>query len=40
MKILSILEKNQCIIDTENQIVDCSVDVQLDNLINDLKLLV
>ena len=40
LEVDSALEKNQCIIDTENQIVDCSVDVQLDNLINDLKLLV
>lgn len=34
------LEKNQCVIETENQIVDCSLNVQLDSLIEDLKLLV
>lgn len=34
------LQKNQCVIETENQIVDCSLDVQLDSLIEDLKLLV
>ncbi len=34
------LQKNQCVIETENQIVDCSLDVQLDSLIEDLKLLI
>ena len=34
------LQKNQCVIETENQIVDCSLNVQLDSLIEDLKLLV
>lgn len=34
------LQKNQCMIETKNQIVDCSLDVQLDSLIEDLKLLI
>lgn len=33
------LGKNQCLIETENKIIDCSLDVQLNNLITDLKLL-
>lgn len=33
------LEKNQCMIETETSIIDCSLDVQLNNLITDLKLL-
>lgn len=35
----SQLGKNQCLIETENKIIDCSLDVQLNNLITDLKLL-
>lgn len=34
------LQKNQCVIETENQIVDCGLEVQLDSLIEDLRLLV
>lgn len=33
------LNKNQCLIETESKIIDCSLDVQLNNLITDLKLL-
>lgn len=33
------LQKNQCVIETENQVVDCSLEVQLEGLIEDLKLL-
>lgn len=33
------LIKNQCMIETENSIIDCSLDIQLKNLITDLKLL-
>ncbi len=33
------LEKNQCIIETDNGMVDCSLDVQLTNLIRDIRLL-
>ncbi len=33
------LGKNQCLIETENKVIDCSLDVQLNNLITDLKLL-
>lgn len=35
----SSLEKNQCLIESENKVIDCSLNVQLDNLVNDLKLL-
>ena len=33
------LIKNQCIIETEGKLFDCSLDVQMDNLIKDLKML-
>lgn len=33
------LAKNQCLIETESKLIDCSLDVQLNNLITDLKLL-
>ena len=33
------LKKNQCLIETEQKLIDCSLDVQLTNLITDLKLL-
>ena len=35
----STLEKNQCIIETEDKMLDCSLDVQLENLTEQLKLL-
>lgn len=35
----SQLSKNQCLIETESRVIDCSLDVQLNNLANDLKLL-
>lgn len=35
----SKLDKNQCLIDTESKVIDCSLDVQLNNLVNDIKLL-
>jgi flagellar assembly protein FliH len=31
--------KNQCLIETDLKVIDCSLDVQLKNLITDLKLL-
>ncbi len=34
-----ILERAQCIIETDTRVLDCSLDVQLKNLIADLKLL-
>jgi len=33
------LESNMCIIETDNSVIDCSLDTQLSNLIMDLKLL-
>lgn len=33
------LGKNQCLIETESRVINCSLDVQLNNLIKDLKLL-
>ncbi|BCN31534.1 FliH/SctL family protein [Anaeromicropila herbilytica] len=33
------LEQNQCMIETENSIIDCSLDVQLKSLLTNLKLL-
>lgn len=33
------LTKNQCFIETESKVINCSLDVQLNNLIADLKLL-
>ncbi len=33
------MKKNQCLIDTDMGIFDCSLDVQLENLITDLKIL-
>ena len=35
----SSLLKNQCIIETDTRMIDCSLNVQLDNLITDLKLI-
>ena len=34
------LEKGQCIIETDSQMVDCGFQTQLDMLIRDLKMLV
>ena len=34
-----VLSKAQCLIETDSRIIDCSLDVQLKNLIIDLKLL-
>lgn len=31
------LRDNQCIIDTDSGVFDCSLDIQLDNLVRDLK---
>lgn len=33
------LKKNQCLIETELQAINCSLDIQLKNLIRDLKLI-
>lgn len=35
----SELSKNQCVIETENKVIDCSLDVQLSNLITDIRML-
>jgi flagellar assembly protein FliH len=33
------LNKNQCFIETDTSIIDCSLDIQLNNLVQDIKLL-
>jgi flagellar assembly protein FliH len=33
------LNKNQCLIETEQKVINCSLDIQLINLITDLKLI-
>lgn len=33
------LQQNQCVLEADNQIIDCSLDVQLQGLIEDLKML-
>lgn len=33
------LKKNQCLIETELKVINCSLDIQLNNLIMDLKLI-
>ncbi len=33
------LSKNQCIIETDNKIIDCSLDAQLENLCEQIKML-
>lgn len=33
------LERNQCLIETDTIIIDCSLDIQLNNLIQDIKFL-
>lgn len=35
----SNLRKNQCLIETELRVINCSLDVQLNNLLTDLKLI-
>lgn len=35
----SNLKKNQCLIETELKVINCSLDIQLNNLISDLKLI-
>lgn len=35
----SQLSKNQCLIETESKVIDCSLDVQLNNLINEIRML-
>jgi flagellar assembly protein FliH len=35
----SSLKKNQCFIETDLRIINCSLDVQLNNLVTDLKLI-
>ena len=35
----SQLEQKQCLIETESKVIDCSLDVQLDNLVKDIKML-
>jgi flagellar assembly protein FliH len=33
------LQQNQCIIETDTGVFNCSLDIELNNLISDLKLL-
>lgn len=33
------LKKNQCLIETELKVINCSLDIQMNNLITDLKLI-
>jgi flagellar assembly protein FliH len=33
------LTKNQCLIETDQHVINCSLDIQLNNLITDLKLI-
>ncbi|HEX3076927.1 MAG TPA: FliH/SctL family protein [Lachnospiraceae bacterium] len=35
----SKLERNQCFIETDTSVIDCSLDMQLDSLITDLRIL-
>ena len=35
----SALKRNECLIETDAGVFDCSLDVQLDNLIKDIRLL-
>jgi len=35
----SKLSKNQCLIETDNKVIDCSLDVQLNNLVTDIRML-
>ena len=35
----SSLEKNQCLIENESKVIDLSLNVQLENLVNDIRLL-
>lgn len=35
----SSLKRNECLIDTDTGVYDCSLDIQLENLINDIKIL-
>ena len=35
----SKLEKSQCFIETDTSVIECSLDVQLENLITDLRFL-
>lgn len=33
------LQKNKCLIETEYRVIDCSLDIQLNNLLTDIKLI-
>lgn len=33
------MKRNECLIDTDNGVYDCSLDIQLENLINDIRIL-
>ena len=33
------LSRNKCLIETDNSVIDCSIDTQIKNLINDLRML-
>jgi flagellar assembly protein FliH len=35
----SKLERNQCFIETDTSVIDCSLDMQLDSLVTDLRIL-
>ena len=33
------MKRNECLIDTDTDVYDCSLDIQLENLINDIRIL-
>ena len=33
------MKRNECLIDTDTGVYDCSLDIQLENLINDIRIL-
>lgn len=33
------MKKNECLIDTDTGVYDCSLDIQLENLVNDIRIL-
>ena len=33
------LSRNKCLIETDNSVIDCSIDTQIKNLITDLRML-
>ena len=33
------MKRNECLIDTDTGVYDCSLDIQMENLINDIRIL-